>query len=69
MATDQSGIQFQHVSAYVNSQANEKDYSHEGFGFTFKKTQADVVMKLMSSKEVNYFKGDETATKVSCCRR
>ena len=46
------------------SQANEKDYSHEGFGFSFKKTQADVVMKLMSQKEVNYFKAEETATKV-----
>lgn len=48
---------------YHKDQANEKDYSHEGFGFSFKKTQADVVMKLMSQKEVNYFKGDETATK------
>jgi hypothetical protein len=37
-------------------QANEKDYSHEGFGFSFKKTQADIVVKFMSSKEVKYFK-------------
>lgn len=44
-------------------QANEKDYSHEGFGFSFKKVQADMVAKLMSSKEVKYFKGDENATK------
>ncbi|GFZ48648.1 hypothetical protein JCM24511_06397 [Saitozyma sp. JCM 24511] len=44
-------------------QANEKDYSHEGFGFSFKKTQADIVAKFMSSKEVKYFKGDETAEK------
>lgn len=39
--------------------ANEKDYSHEGFGFTFKKVQADTVMKLMSSPEVQHFKADE----------
>lgn len=37
-------------------QANEKDYSHEGFGFSFKKTQADLVSKFMSSKEVKWFK-------------
>jgi hypothetical protein len=32
-------------------QANEKDYSHEGFGFSFKKTQADIVAKFMSSRK------------------
>lgn len=48
---------------YHKDQANEKDYSHEGFGFSFKKTQADMVSKFMSSKEVKYFKGDENATK------
>jgi len=42
-------------------QANEKDYSHEGFGFKFKKIQADMVAGLMSQKEVKYFKGDEGA--------
>lgn len=42
-------------------QANEKDYSHEGFGFKFKKIQADMVSSLMSSKEVKVFKGDEGA--------
>lgn len=42
-------------------QANEKDYSHEGFGFKFKKIQADMVASLMSQKEVKYFKGDEGA--------
>lgn len=46
-------------------QANEKDYSHEGFGFAFKKLQADVVSKLMTQREVKLFKADETATKVS----
>ncbi|KAK4688173.1 hypothetical protein P7C73_g1936, partial [Tremellales sp. Uapishka_1] len=48
---------------YHKDQANEKDYSHDGFGFTFKKTQADLVSKFMSSKEVNYFKGDANAEK------
>ncbi|WWD03533.1 hypothetical protein V865_001586 [Kwoniella europaea PYCC6329] len=48
---------------YHKDQANEKDYSHEGFGFSFKKTQADMVSKLMSDKEVKLFKGDETAAK------
>ncbi|KAK8853140.1 hypothetical protein IAR55_003841 [Kwoniella newhampshirensis] len=48
---------------YHKDQANEKDYSHEGFGFKFKKFQADTVMKLMSDKQVQYFKGDENATK------
>jgi len=48
---------------YHKDQANEKDYSHEGFGFKFKKFQADHVMNWMSQKEVKYFKGDENATK------
>lgn len=46
---------------YHKDQANEKDYSHEGFGFSFKKTQADMVSGLMSSKEVKLFKGDDGA--------
>jgi len=36
---------------------------HEGLGFDFKKFQADNVVKIMSSKEVETFKGDETAQK------
>ncbi|RXK36974.1 hypothetical protein M231_05738 [Tremella mesenterica] len=48
---------------YHKDQANEKDYSHEGFGFKFKKIQADIVSKLMSSKEVKWFKDDERAAK------
>lgn len=44
------------ADADIQDQANEKDYSHEGFGFSFKKIQADMVMKLMSDKEVQYFK-------------
>jgi hypothetical protein len=48
---------------YHKDQANDKDYSHEGVGFSFKKWQADTVMKHMDSKEVEYFKADETAQK------
>jgi len=48
---------------YHKDQANDKDYSHEGLGFDFKKFQADNVVKIMSSKEVETFKGDETAQK------
>ena len=36
---------------------------HEGLGFSFKKFQADNVMKLMSSDEVEYFKQDAGAGK------
>ncbi|KAL9115999.1 MAG: hypothetical protein Q9227_000367 [Pyrenula ochraceoflavens] len=48
---------------YHKDQANDKDYSHEGLGFTFKKWQADNVMKNMDSKEVEAFIGDKNATK------
>jgi hypothetical protein len=58
---------------YHKDQANEKDYSHEGFGFAFKKIQADIVMKLMSQPEVKMFKvsvcpegGPELAVGWSC---
>ncbi|KAK4997846.1 hypothetical protein LTR66_002806 [Elasticomyces elasticus] len=47
---------------YHKDQANDKDYSHEGLGFSFKKWQADNVMKHMDSKEVEYFaKGKDAA--------
>ncbi|CZT12536.1 uncharacterized protein RAG0_16329 [Rhynchosporium agropyri] len=46
---------------YHKDQANDKDYSHEGLGFTFKKWQADQVAKHMDSKEVEYFEADKTA--------
>ncbi|GAM87469.1 hypothetical protein ANO11243_054940 [Dothideomycetidae sp. 11243] len=36
---------------YHKDQANDKDYSHEGSGFTFKKWQADQVAKHMDSEE------------------
>lgn len=48
---------------YHKDQANDKDYSHEGLGFTFKKWQADQVMKHMDSKEVEYFLKDKDAAK------
>ncbi|KAF8841362.1 hypothetical protein BDN67DRAFT_1068569 [Paxillus ammoniavirescens] len=46
---------------YHKDQANDKDYSHEGVGFTFKKWQADSVVKFTDSPEVEAFKGDQHA--------
>jgi len=48
---------------YHKDQANDKDYSHEGVGFSFKKWQADNVVKVMSSDEVKYFEKDKGAAK------
>ena len=48
---------------YHKDQANDKDYSHEGLGFSFKKWQADNVMKNMDSKEVAHFEKDKGAAK------
>jgi len=48
---------------YHKDQANDKDYSHEGIGFSFKKWQADQVMKHMNSEEVKYFEKDKNAAK------
>ncbi|EIW85965.1 hypothetical protein CONPUDRAFT_114060 [Coniophora puteana RWD-64-598 SS2] len=48
---------------YHKDQANDKDYSHEGLGFSFKKWQADNVMKYMEGPEVQMFKADEGAGK------
>ena len=48
---------------FHKDQANDKDYSHEGLGFKFKKWQADNVMKYMDSPEVQQFKPDERAAK------
>ncbi len=48
---------------YHKDQANDKDYSHEGLGFSFKKWQADNVMKNMDSEEVHYFEKDKNAAK------
>ncbi|MCJ1347324.1 hypothetical protein MMC31_005547 [Peltigera leucophlebia] len=44
---------------YHKDQANDKDYSHEGVGFSFKKWQADQVAKHMDAEEVQAFKADE----------
>jgi len=48
---------------YHKDQANDKDYSHEGVGFSFKKFQADNVAKWMSQPEVEHFKKDADAGK------
>ncbi|KAL8651932.1 MAG: hypothetical protein Q9226_004477 [Calogaya cf. arnoldii] len=48
---------------YHKDQANDKDYSHEGLGFSFKKWQADQVMKHMDSPEVKEFEADKGAAK------
>lgn len=47
----------------VKDQANDKEYSHEGVGFSFKKWQADQVAKHMDSEEVQMFKDDSGAAK------
>lgn len=48
---------------FHKDQANAKDYSHEGAGFSFKKWQADNVSKYMDSPEVQHFKADASAAK------
>lgn len=48
---------------YHKDQANDKDYSHEGLGFTFKKWQADRVVKHMDAPELKEFEQDKSATK------
>ena len=48
---------------YHKDQANDKDYSHEGLGFSFKKWQADNVVKHMDSEEVKAFEADKGAGK------
>lgn len=53
---------------YHKDQANDKDYSHEGLGFSFKKWQADQVMKHMDSPEVKVFEKDRGAGKESVRR-
>ena len=54
---------------YHKDQANDKDYSHEGLGFSFKKWQADNVAKHMNSSEVAAFEADRSReTKTSHIR-
>jgi hypothetical protein len=48
---------------YHKDQANDKDYSHEGLEFSFKKWQADQVAKHIDSKDVEVFIGDKDAAK------
>ncbi|KAF2011143.1 hypothetical protein BU24DRAFT_355269 [Aaosphaeria arxii CBS 175.79] len=48
---------------YHKDQANEKDYSHEGLGFSFKKWQADNVVKHMDTPELKEFEADKLAAK------
>jgi hypothetical protein len=48
---------------YHKDQANDKDYSHEGPLFSFKKWQADQVAKHMDSPEVAVFEADKNAAK------
>lgn len=48
---------------YHKDQANEKDYSNEGFGAAIKKFQTDNVPKLMSAPEVKSFEADKDAGK------
>ncbi|KAK2614258.1 hypothetical protein N8I77_001104 [Diaporthe amygdali] len=48
---------------YHKDQANEKDYSNEGFGAVIKKFQADKVVNLMDSAEVKQFEADKDAGK------
>lgn len=48
---------------YHKDQANEKDYSHEGLGFSFKKWQADNVVKHLDAPELKEFEADKDAAK------
>lgn len=48
---------------YHKDQANDKDYSHEGLGFSFKKWQADNVSKHMDDPRMKEFEADKTAGK------
>jgi len=48
---------------YHKDQANDKDYSHEGVGFSFKKWQADNVVKHMDTPELKEFEQDKGANK------
>ncbi|OAQ58747.1 FAD dependent oxidoreductase [Pochonia chlamydosporia 170] len=43
---------------YHKDQANEKDYSHQGLGFNFKKWQADHVAQSIDKEEVKFFEKD-----------
>lgn len=46
---------------YHKDQANDKDYSHKGLGFNFKKYQADKVVEYMDAPELKAFEADKGA--------
>ena len=48
---------------YHKDQGNDKDYSHEGLGFKFKKFQADNVPKVTEIPELKEFEADKDAGK------
>ncbi|KAL0570369.1 hypothetical protein V5O48_011584 [Marasmius crinis-equi] len=48
---------------YHKDQANDKDYSNEGLGASFKQWQADNVAKWMDSPEVKEFEADKDVAK------
>jgi len=48
---------------YHKDQANENDFSHEVLGFSFKKWQADNVVKYMDAPELKEFEADRNAGK------
>ena len=64
LALDPATIDSEFIQVkYHKDQANDKDYSHEGLGFSFKKWQADNVIKHMDSEEVKLFEADKGAGK------
>ena len=50
---------------YHKDQANDKDYSHEGVGFSFKKWQADNVSNKLDDPRLKEFEADKAAGKES----
>ena len=46
---------------YHKDQANEKDYSHQGLGFSFKQWQADNLPRFLNVEEIKAFEKDQDA--------
>jgi hypothetical protein len=46
---------------YHKEQSNERDYSHQGLGFSFKQWQADNVPKFLNVEEMKAFEKDKDA--------
>ena len=61
-ATTDDDAEFVRVK-YHKDQANEKDYSHQGVGFTLKKWQADHVPGMMDEEVLKEFEVDKGASK------